>query len=72
MIPYVKGEIQARTFENRILRRIFGHLNGENREWNSLSCSPNIVKVIKSLRLSWTGHVARMEQGRNALKIVAE
>jgi hypothetical protein len=32
--------------------------------------SPNIVKLIKSRRLRWAGHVARMEEGRNALKIL--
>ena len=32
--------------------------------------SPNIVRVIKSRRLRWTGHVARMEEGRSALKIL--
>ena len=33
--------------------------------------SPNIVRVIKSIRLRWVGHVARMEKGRSALKILA-
>ena len=32
--------------------------------------SPNIVRVIRSRRLRWAGHVARMEEGRNALKIL--
>ena len=32
--------------------------------------SPNIVRVIKSIRLRWTGHVARMEEGRSAFKIL--
>ena len=32
--------------------------------------SPNIVRVIKSKRLRWAGHVARMEEGRSALKIL--
>ena len=32
--------------------------------------SPNIVRVIKSRRLRWAGHVARMEEGRNACKIL--
>ena len=32
--------------------------------------SPNIVSVIKSRRLRWAGHVARMEEGRSAFKIV--
>jgi hypothetical protein len=33
--------------------------------------SPNMVKVIKSRRLRWVGHVARMEVGRSAFKIVS-
>ena len=32
--------------------------------------SPNVVRVIKSRRLRWAGHVARMEEGRNAFKIL--
>ena len=32
--------------------------------------SPNIVRVIKSRRLRWTGHVARMEEGRSAFKVL--
>ena len=32
--------------------------------------SPNIVRVIKSRRLRWAGHVARMEEGRSAFKIL--
>ena len=33
--------------------------------------SPNIVRVIKSRRMRWAGHVARMEEGRGAFKILA-
>ena len=33
--------------------------------------SPNIIRVIKSRRLRWAGHVARMEEGRNAFKILS-
>ena len=49
--------------------------NGEwirlhNKELNSLYRSPNIVRVIKSRRLRWAGHVARMEEGRRAFKIL--
>ena len=32
--------------------------------------SPNIVRVVKSRRLRWTGHVARMEEGRSSFKIL--
>ena len=49
--------------------------NGEwrrlrNEELHSLYRSPNIVWVIKSRRLRWAGHVARMEEGRSAFKIL--
>ena len=32
--------------------------------------SPNIIRLIKSRKLRWTGHVARMEEGRSAFKIL--
>jgi len=60
------------VFENRVLRRIFGprrdKVTGEwrklhNEELNDLY-SPNIVRVIKSRRMRWTGHVARMRERR--------
>ena len=68
---------RLRVFENRILRRIFRPKRDENGEWrrlhneelHSLYRSPNIVRVIKSRRLRWAVHVARMEEGRSAFKI---
>jgi len=59
-------------FENRVLRRIFGpkrdEVTGEwrklhNEELNDLYCPPNIVRVIKSRRMRWVGHVACMRRG---------
>ena len=41
-----------------------------NEELHNLYRSSNIVRVIKSRALRWTGHVARMEEGRSALKIL--
>ena len=63
------------VFENMVLRRIFGPRRDEvtgkwrrlrNEELNDLYSSPNIVRVIKSRRMRWAGHVARMveERGR--------
>jgi len=59
-----------RVFENRVLRRIFGPKRDEvsgkcrklhNEELNDLYSSPNTVRVIKSRRMRWVGHVARTE-----------
>ena len=52
-------------------------MNGEwrrlnNEELNSLYRLPNIIRVIKFRRLNWAGHVARMEEGRSAFKILTE
>jgi hypothetical protein len=61
------------VFENRVLRRIFGHKREEvtrewrklhNEEFNELYSSPNIVRVIKSGTMRWAGHVARMGERR--------
>ena len=41
-----------------------------NEELHSLYRSPNIVRVIKSRRLRWAGHVTRIEEGGNAFKIL--
>jgi len=66
-------------FENRVLRRIFGpkrdEVTGEwrklhNEELNDLYCSPNIVRVIKSRRMKWVGHVARMGERRGIYRVV--
>ena len=41
-----------------------------NEEFHSLYRPPNIVRLMKSRRLRWTGHVAGMEEGRSAFKIL--
>ena len=74
----LREECRLKVFENRILRRIFWPKRNENGEWrrlhneelHSLYRSPNIVRVIKSRRLRWAGHVARMEEGRSSFKIL--
>jgi hypothetical protein len=55
------------VFENRVLRRIFGpkrnEVTGEwqklhNEELHNLYSAPNIIRMIKSRRMRWAGHVA--------------
>ena len=70
-------ECRLRAFENRILRQIFGPKLDEIGEWrrvlneelHSLYPSHNIVRVIKSRKLRWSRHVARIEGG-SAFKIL--
>jgi hypothetical protein len=66
-------------FENSVLRRIFGSkrddVTGEWRklhseELNELYCSPHIFRVIKSRRMRWAEHVARMGEGRGAYRVL--
>jgi len=69
----LREERKLRVFENMVLRIIFGSRRGEvteerrrlhNEELNYLYSSPNIVRVIKSRRMRWAGHVARMGDER--------
>ena len=69
----LREERRLRVFENRVLRRVFGpkrdEVTGEwrklhNEELSDLYSLPNIVRVVKSRRMRWAGHVARMgEEG---------
>jgi hypothetical protein len=71
-------EHRLRVFENRVLRKIFGPKREEDGSWRKLHndelydlySSPNIVRVIKSSRMRWAGHVARMGEGRCAYRIL--
>jgi hypothetical protein len=69
------------VFENRVLRRIFGpkkdEVTGEwrklhNEELRDLYSSPSIIRIIKSRRMRWVGHVARMEENKNEYRIMVE
>ena len=66
-------------FENMVLRRIFGpkrdEVTGEwrklhNEELNDLYSSPNIVRVIKSRRMRWAGHVACMGESTGVYRVL--
>jgi hypothetical protein len=67
------------VFENRVLRRIFGQRRDEvtedwrklhNEELHRLYSSPSIIRMIKSRRMRWAGHVVRMVEKRNAYRIL--
>jgi hypothetical protein len=67
------------VFENRALRRISGpkrdELTGErrklhNEELNNLYSSPNTVRVTKSRRMRWVGHVARNGKKRDVYRVL--
>jgi len=75
----LREESRLSIFENRVLKRIFGpkrdEVTGEwrklhNEELNDLYSSPNNVRVIKSRRIRWAGHVARMGESRGAYRIL--
>ena len=75
----MREERRLRVFENRVLKRIFGskrdEVTGEwrklhNEELNDLYCSPNTVRVIKSRRMRWAGHVARMGERRGVYRVL--
>ena len=66
-------------FENRVLRRVFGpkrdEVTGEwiklhNEELRDLYSLPNIVRVVKSRRMRWAGHVARMGEERGVHRVL--
>jgi hypothetical protein len=67
------------VFENRVLRRIFGPKGEEvtgkweklhSGELHILYSSPDIIRQIKSRRMGWAGHVARMGERRNVYRVL--
>jgi hypothetical protein len=67
------------VFENRVLRRIFGPKRDEvTEEWrklhseelHNLYSSPDFIRQVKSRRMRWAGHVARMGEERKLYKVL--
>jgi hypothetical protein len=67
------------VFESRVLRRIFGPKRDEviegwrklhNEELHNLYCSPSIIRIIKSRRMTWAVNVARVGENMNAYRIL--
>ncbi|KAJ4437296.1 hypothetical protein ANN_17434 [Periplaneta americana] len=75
----LREEQRLGVFENKVLRKIFGakrdEVTGEwrklhNGELHSVYSSPDIIRNIKSRRLRWAGHVARMGESRNEYRVL--
>ncbi|KAJ4450856.1 hypothetical protein ANN_02287 [Periplaneta americana] len=75
----LREEQRLRVFENKVLRKIFeakrDEVTGEwrklhNAQLHALYSSPDIIRNIKSRRLRWAGHVARMGESRNAYRVL--
>jgi hypothetical protein len=75
----LREDHRLRVFENRVLRRIFGperdEVTGEWRkllseELHNLYSSPDIIRQVKSRRMRWAGHVARMGEDRKVHKVL--
>jgi hypothetical protein len=75
----LREERRLKVFENRVLRSIFGpkrdEVTGEWRklhdeELSDLYSLPNIVRVVKSRRMRWAGHVARMGEGSGVHRVL--
>jgi hypothetical protein len=75
----LREEHRLRVFENRVLRGMFGpkgdEVTGEwrklhNEEVHNLYSSSDIIRQIKSSRMRWEGHVARMGEGRNVYRVL--
>jgi len=75
----LREERKLRVFGNMVLRRIFGPRKDKvtvewrrlhNEELNDLYSSPNIVRVMKSRRMRWAGHVVRMGEERGVYRVL--
>jgi hypothetical protein len=78
-IVTLRQEHRLRVFENKVLRKIFGPKRDEvtggwrklhNEELHDFYSSPSIIRIIKSRRMRWAGHVVRLEEKRNAYRLL--
>jgi hypothetical protein len=77
----LREEHRPRVFENRVLRRIFEPKRDEvkgglrklhNEELYNLYSSPSIIRTIRSRRMKWAGHVARLWEKKSIYRILEE
>jgi len=75
----LREERRLRVFENRVLRKVFGPKRDEvtgkwrklhNEELNDLYSLPSILQVVKSRRMRWAAHVARMGEDRGVHRML--
>jgi hypothetical protein len=75
----LRGEQRLRVFENRVLRGMFGTKRSEvtggwrklyKEELRDLYSSPSVIRIIKSRRLRWAGHVARLGKKMNVYRLL--
>ena len=75
----LREERRLRVFENGVLRRIFGSQRDKvtkecrklhNEELNDIYRSPNIIRMIKSRRMRWAGHVACMGKRKGVYRVL--
>jgi hypothetical protein len=75
----LREERRLKVFENRVLTRVFGAKRDEvtgqwrklhNEELNDLYSLPNIVRVVKSRRMRWAGHVASLWERRGICRVL--
>ena len=73
----LREKCSVRVFENRVLRRILGLRGRSNKEWrklhneefNNLSLTHNIFRVIKSRRMRLAGHVACIGERKDVYRV---
>jgi hypothetical protein len=74
-----REEHRPKVFQKRVLRSIFGPKKDEvigglgnlhNEELHKLYASPNVIRMIQTLRMRWARHVARMEEKINAYRVL--